>query len=118
MTSFTPGTSTRCMMLAEHLLRARDRQVADVEMSGAGLNQRADRPRAHVFGLCARAELARQAFDRDRQEAAQRVERLRVGAAVIEDAEDAGQGQATPRRPSRRNRATGAMRWWLTTCVR
>src|SRR5260370_1049002 len=53
----------------QRLLRARDRQVADVEMPRADVDERADRPRADLLRLRARGELARQRFRRHREKA-------------------------------------------------
>ena len=82
--------------LTEHVLRARDGQIADVEVARAGIHQRANRPCADVFRACALGELTREPFHGDGEEARERVERTTVRAAIEEDAEDAGELQAAP----------------------
>src|SRR5688572_17495947 len=68
----------------EHRLRAVDRQVADVEMPRADIDQRPNRAGADVFGRCAPGELARQTVDRHGQKAVECVQRAWVGAAIVE----------------------------------
>ena len=73
------------------MLCAPDRQVADVEMPDANVEQRAHSPRADVFGGRARVELARELLGGHRQKRLQRRQRPRICAAIKEDAEDAWQ---------------------------
>src|SRR4051812_21606545 len=64
--------------VCEHSLCAADREIADIKMPASLVHYRADRARANVLGARAGAEIARQAFDRHRQKALERVQRLRV----------------------------------------
>src|SRR5207245_8679251 len=82
--------------IAEHVLRAGDGQVADVEVARAGIHQGANRPCADIFRARALGELTREPFHGDGEEAGERVERAAVRAAVEEDAEEAGQLKPAP----------------------
>ena len=62
-------------------------------------------------------EFRAQSIDRHRQELPQRRERLRIGAPVVEHAEDAGHGEL-PAVDLAEKRSTAAASWCDTTCVR
>src|SRR5436190_1728174 len=88
----------------ENLLRAADWQVADIEMPGPDVEQRADGPRADLLGGRAGRELAREPFGGNRNKPGQCRQRPRIRAPVKEHPEDSRQlnaaaagGQDEPR---------------------
>src|SRR6185369_180429 len=74
--------------LAQRCGGAVERQIADVEVTSAGVDHRAQRSGAHVNRRRAGAEFTSETFSRNRQKLPQRRERLRIRASVEKDPED------------------------------
>src|SRR5687767_15205243 len=75
--------------LVKRLPGAVDRQVRHINVLHAGRPEGSQGARAHLFRSGARSELRGQRLSRNRQELLKRLQRLRIGAAVIEDSEHA-----------------------------
>src|SRR5688572_32118512 len=78
----------------QRLRGASQRQVADVEVLHAAIDERSNRARANIDGRGASGEFGLQLLYRYRQELAECGEGFRIRAAVVEHAEHSGHRDA------------------------